>query len=47
MVIDEVFDVAHDFRIALMGVGRDRQQFDAVFLIDCCGLRVQNKGDCE
>lgn len=45
MVDDEVFDIAHDLCIALVGVGSDCLQALAVFLVDRSGLGMQDKGD--
>lgn len=45
MIDDEVFYVAHDLCIALVGVGRDGLQALAVLLVDRGGLGMQDKGD--
>lgn len=45
MVDDEIFDIAHNLRIALVSVGGCCLQPLAVLLVDGGGLRMQHKWD--
>lgn len=47
MVENQVFDIAHNLRIALVRVGGDGVEPLAGFMRDGRGLGVQHKGDGE
>ena len=44
MVADQILNIAHDLRIALVGVGRDGFEALAMFVVDGGGLRMEHEG---
>lgn len=47
MIDDQVFHIAHDLNIALVGISGDGLESLAVFLVDGGGLGMQDKGNCQ
>lgn len=47
MIVDEVFYISHDISVTMVSPVSYSGKTNAVLLVGYCGLRVQDKRDCQ